>query len=69
MHKILTFIVKFICMHLHYLASCSQVRRQTWFEMFGYNTMTEDIFTDTNLVFAEQLQNTGPYFKVLNRNG
>ena len=52
MHKILTFIIKFICMHLHYLASCSQVRRPTWFEMFDYNTMTEDVFTDTNLVFA-----------------
>ena len=52
MHKILTFIIKFTCMHLHYLVSCSQVRRPTCFEMFDDNTMTEDVFTDTNLVFA-----------------
>ena len=52
MHKILTFIIKFTCMHLHYFVSCSQVRRPTWFEMFDDNTMTEDVFTDTNLVFA-----------------
>ena len=52
MHKILTFIIKFICMHLYYFVSCSQVRRPTWFEMFDDNTMTEDVFTDTNLVFA-----------------
>ena len=52
MHKILTFIIKFICFHVHYLVSCSQLRRPTWFEMFDVNTMTEDVFIDTNLVFA-----------------
>lgn len=52
MHKILTFIIKFICVHLDYFVSCLQVRRPTWFEIFDNNTMTDDVFTNTYLVFA-----------------
>ena len=52
MHKILTFIIKFICIYVHYRVSCSELRRPTWFKMFDNNTMTDDVFTNTTLVFA-----------------